>query len=206
VSKARLVITAVVVEGRSPGDVARAYGVSRSWVYELVARYRSEGDAAFEPRSRRPKTSPGALSESTVERIVELRKDLEGQGLDAGPDTIVWHLQHRHGVRVSASTVARYLARRGLVPPSRPNGLRPRMCGHIDGARHHHTGRAGGGARRRRCVVRPPAGAGGAGRRGLAGVAPAGSPSMASSSPPLCRCWCDAGPRCPPAHSPGHHF
>jgi transposase len=117
VSKARLVITAVVVEGRSPGDVARAYGVSRSWVYELVARYWSEGDAAFEPRSRRPKTSPGALSESRVERIVELRKDLEGQGLDAGPDTIVWHLQHRHGVRVSASTVARYLARRGLVPP-----------------------------------------------------------------------------------------
>jgi transposase InsO family protein len=117
VSKARLVITAVVVEGRSPGDVARAYGVSRSWVYELVARYWSEGDAAFEPRSRRPKTSPGALSESRVERIVELRKDLEGQGLDAGPDTIVWHLQHRHGVRVSASTVARYLARRGLVTP-----------------------------------------------------------------------------------------
>jgi transposase InsO family protein len=117
VSKARLVITAVVVEGCRPGEVARAYGVSRSWVYELLARYRAEGDAAVEARSRRPKTSPRALAESTIELIIELRKDLEGQGLDAGPGTIVWHLQHRYGVRVSASTVARYLARRGLVTP-----------------------------------------------------------------------------------------
>jgi hypothetical protein len=50
VSKARLVITAVVVVGRRPGEVARAYGVSRSWVYELLARHRAEGDVAFEPR------------------------------------------------------------------------------------------------------------------------------------------------------------
>ena len=57
-SKARLVITAVVVEGRSQGEVARAYGVSQGWVSRLVARYRAEGEAAFEPRSRRPKTSP----------------------------------------------------------------------------------------------------------------------------------------------------
>ena len=110
-------ITAVVVEGRSAGEVAQAYGVSRSWVYELVARYRAEGDTAFAPRSRRPKTSPGALAAATVELIVELRKELEGQGLDAGPDTICWHLQHRHGVQVSPSTVARYLARLGLVTP-----------------------------------------------------------------------------------------
>jgi transposase InsO family protein len=117
VSKARLVITAVVVEGRRPGEVAEAYGVSRSWVYELLARYRAEGDRAFEARSRRPKTSPGALATETVELIIELRKDLEGQGLDAGPDTIRWHLQHGHGVRVSRASIARHLARQGLVSP-----------------------------------------------------------------------------------------
>ena len=38
-SKARLVITAVVREGRSQGEVARAYGVSQGWVSRLVARY-----------------------------------------------------------------------------------------------------------------------------------------------------------------------
>jgi transposase InsO family protein len=118
VSKARLVITAVVVEGRSQAEVARSYGVSPGWVSRLVARYRAEGDAAFEPRSRRPKTSPRAISDATVELIIELRKDLESQGLDAGPDTIRWHLSHHHAMEVSASTIARYLARRGLVTPA----------------------------------------------------------------------------------------
>lgn len=53
-SKARLVITAAVVEGRSQSDVARAYGVSQPWVSGLVARYRAEGEAAFASRFRRP--------------------------------------------------------------------------------------------------------------------------------------------------------
>lgn len=52
-SKARLVITAVIVEKRPVSEVARSYGVSRSWVHVLLARYRAEGEAAFEPRSRR---------------------------------------------------------------------------------------------------------------------------------------------------------
>ena len=43
-SKARLVITAVVVEGRKPTEVAEAYGVSRSWLYELLARWISRGE------------------------------------------------------------------------------------------------------------------------------------------------------------------
>src|ERR1700759_3322153 len=116
-SKARLVITAVVVEGRSQGEVARAYGVSQGWVSKLMARYRAEGEAAFEPRSRRPGTSPNATGPSTVELIVGLRKDLAGQGLDAGPHTICWHLEHHHRIRVSAATVSRTLARQGLVTP-----------------------------------------------------------------------------------------
>jgi transposase InsO family protein len=116
-SKARLVITAVVIEGRSQGEVARAYGVSQGWISRLVARYRAEGEAAFEPRSRRPLTSPAAISDATAGLIIELRKDLAGRGLDAGPHTICWHLEHRHGVRVSAATVSRHLTRRGLVTP-----------------------------------------------------------------------------------------
>ena len=50
-SLARVVITAVIVEGRSKSEVARDYGVSRVWVQRLVHRYRREGPAAFEPRS-----------------------------------------------------------------------------------------------------------------------------------------------------------
>jgi transposase InsO family protein len=123
VSKARLVLTAVVVEGRRPAEVAAAYGVSRSWVYELVARHRREGEAAFELRSRRPSRSPTAIAAATVELIVRIRKELADQGLDAGPDTLVWHLRHHHAVGVSPATVARYLTRAGLVvaaPHKRP--------------------------------------------------------------------------------------
>jgi transposase InsO family protein len=118
VSKARVVIVAVVVEGRAPAEVARSFGVSRSWVYELVARYRAEGDLAFEPRSRRPKTSPRAIPEGTVALVVQLRRQLTSQGLDAGSDTIGWHLEHHHNIRVSRATIDRTLRRQGLVTPA----------------------------------------------------------------------------------------
>src|ERR1700749_2393926 len=116
-SKARLVVTAVIVEKRPVSEVARSYGVARSWIYALLARYQGEGEAAFEPRSRRPKTSPNAVSDQTTALIVALRKDLAGQGLDAGPHTICWHLEHHHRIRVSAATVSRPLGRQGLVTP-----------------------------------------------------------------------------------------
>ena len=38
-SKARLVITAVTIEKRPVSEVARSYGVARSWIYTLLARY-----------------------------------------------------------------------------------------------------------------------------------------------------------------------
>ncbi|MFY9778848.1 MAG: integrase core domain-containing protein [Trebonia sp.] len=84
-SKARLVITAVTVEKRPVSEVARSCGVARSWICALLARYEADGEAAFEPRSRRPKTSPSATSPDTAALIVRLRKELAGQGLDAGP-------------------------------------------------------------------------------------------------------------------------
>lgn len=119
----RLVITAVVIENRPVREVAATYGVSRSWLYELLARYRTEGEAAFEPRPRRPLSAPNALAAATVELIVELREKLTATGLDAGPDTIGWHLEHHHGVTVSRSTISRHLAKAGLVvhePKKRP--------------------------------------------------------------------------------------
>jgi transposase InsO family protein len=116
-SRARLVITAVVVEGRGVREVARDCGVSPGWVSKLVARYRDEGEAAFEPRSRRPKRSPRATPADTVELIIELRRRLIATGDDAGAETIRWHLAQHHGVSLSAATIARYLHRAGLITP-----------------------------------------------------------------------------------------
>jgi transposase InsO family protein len=116
VSKARLVITAVVDEGRPVAEVARAYGVHRAWVYKLVARYRAEGEAAFEPRSRRPHHSPRALPADTIEQVILERDRLVVAGHDAGPETIRWHLAAR-GVAVSAASIHRILTVHGRVVP-----------------------------------------------------------------------------------------
>jgi transposase InsO family protein/transposase-like protein len=115
-SKRRLVITAVLAGG-SQSEVARRYGVSQPWISRLMARYRIEGEAAFEPRSRRPHTSPSAVPDQTVELVLRLRKELTEQGLDSGPETICWHLTHHHQVMVSRATVSRVLTRNGLVVP-----------------------------------------------------------------------------------------
>ena len=76
-SKRRAVILSVTVEGLSQAETARLYGVSEAFVSRLMARYRVEGDAAVEPRSRRPRTSPTATDPAVVESIVNLPRPVE---------------------------------------------------------------------------------------------------------------------------------
>jgi transposase InsO family protein len=116
-SLARLVVTAVLVEGRPKAAVARDYGVSRRWVHELVRRFLTEGEAGLEPRSRRPASSPHQVPRALEQQIVELRKHLSEQGLDAGAHTIAVHLERRHGTAPAVSTIWRVLSRRGFVAP-----------------------------------------------------------------------------------------
>lgn len=116
-SMARLVVTAVTVEGRTKSGVARDYGVSRRWVHELVRRYDAEGEAGLEPRSRRPKGSSHQTAAAVEDEIVELRKALLEQGLDAGPHTIAYHLHRSHGSAPAPSTIWRILHRRGFITP-----------------------------------------------------------------------------------------
>ena len=82
-SKRRLVITAVLA-GASQSEVARTYGVSHGWIGRLMARYRLEGEAAFEPQSRRPKTLPHATVPTVVDLVLKLRTELTDAGLDGG--------------------------------------------------------------------------------------------------------------------------
>jgi Helix-turn-helix domain len=123
-SKARLVITAVVVEGRSQREVARAYGVSQGWVSRLVARYQAEGEAAFEPRSRRPKTSPQAIPGSGCGADHRPAEGPGRAGAGRRPGDHLLASGHHHQIRVSQATVSRYLARAGLITPE--PGKRPR--------------------------------------------------------------------------------
>ena len=113
-SKARLVITAVTVEKRPVAEVAATYGISRSWLYELLARHRDEGEQAFTPRSRATKTSPAASSPDTVDLLLNLRRSLTDAGHDAGADTLQWHLRHHHHIALSRATIWRILTRNAL--------------------------------------------------------------------------------------------
>jgi transposase len=46
VDKARYLVEAHLLEGRSVAELAAAHGVHRSWIYKLVARYREGGSQA----------------------------------------------------------------------------------------------------------------------------------------------------------------
>ena len=116
-SLARLVVTAVLVEGRTKAEVARDYGLSRPWVHELVRRFQIEGEAGLEPRSRRPRSSPTRITTAIEDEIVALRKELADQGLDAGAHTIAFHLAKRRDDVPSIVSIWRILSRRGFVTP-----------------------------------------------------------------------------------------
>jgi transposase len=117
VSRARLVIAAITKQGLTQAEAARTYGLSEATVSRMMARYRGEGEAAFEPRSRAPKTSPGATPPATVDLVLRLRKELAEAGHDAGAETVLWHLAQHHQVKISRATVHRILTRHGAVTP-----------------------------------------------------------------------------------------
>ena len=132
-SKAQLVITAVVLEGRSKSDVARDYGLSRYWVQQLVKRYEAEGAAAYQARSRRPHHNSQAIDAAVEDAIIRLRKTLTKQGYDAGAATIAAHLTRDPAItKVPAvATIWRVLTRRGFVVPQphkRPRSAWKRFC------------------------------------------------------------------------------
>lgn len=119
----RFLVEAVVVSGASPTELARTYGVSRSWLYRLLARYRAGGYDAVEPRSRRPSSSPTRTTSEVQSRILELRRELIDAGLDGGAQSIVNYLLMERGGSPSKATVWRILKANGLIvaqPQKRP--------------------------------------------------------------------------------------
>ena len=115
--KGRYLVEAHLREGRSVAELARTHGVHPSWIYRLLARHREFGDEGLAPRSRRPHSSPTATAFEVEDEIVLIRKQLAEEGLDAGAETIAFHLTKRHRTAPSVSTIMRVLRRRGCVVP-----------------------------------------------------------------------------------------
>ena len=122
-SKNRIIVSSVVLEGRSKSEVARDYGVTYRWVHTLVGRYLTGGWDAIEPRSRRPRGNPKTTPAQLEAEIVQLRQQLSRDGHDAGPHTIAVHLKRSHGASPAPSTIWKILKRRGFIteqPKKRP--------------------------------------------------------------------------------------
>ncbi len=110
------------------------HGIGRTAFYELRRRSAAEGESGLEPRSRAPKTVANKTPIEVEELIVKLRKQLDDDGLDAGPETIRWHLQ-RHPDRPEkapvGATIWRILRARGFIvddPTKRPSKVWKRFA------------------------------------------------------------------------------
>lgn len=115
-SKYELLIKAVTIQGLSYGQVAKLHGVSKTLVHKLHHRWLVEGDAAFEPLSRRPRSSPNRTPPEIAARVLELRDQLITDGHDAGADTIC-ALLAREAIVLSRATIWRLLKAQGKITP-----------------------------------------------------------------------------------------
>ena len=96
-------IQRVIIERMSVAQAAYMANVSRQTAYRWVRRYRLEGAAGLDPRSRRPHHSPRALHPTVIARILELRRTF-----GRGPLWMSWQLG------VPCSTIHVVLQRAGL--------------------------------------------------------------------------------------------
>lgn len=116
--------SAAINDGGSVAGAARRYGVSRQRAYKIKRRWDADGDSGLPPRSRAARTIANRTDAVPASRIVELRKQLEKDGPDAGAESIAAGLE-REGVRPPAnSTIHRILVSAGLVRPE--PGKRPK--------------------------------------------------------------------------------
>jgi transposase InsO family protein len=109
----------------------RCQKISRQTFYKYRRRFREDGLAGLEERSRRPKCSPGQTAAEVEEAVLRKRKQLIEQGLDHGAQSIVWALDGDEVAVPSPSTVWRILTRHGVIvaqPQKRPKSATKRFC------------------------------------------------------------------------------
>lgn len=98
-------------------ELCAGYGISRKTAYKLLKRYAAEGVAGLEDRSRRPRFSPGAVTEQVERAIVEARKRKPRWGPKKLTKMLMKELP---GLKLPAlSTMGAILKRRGLSQPRR---------------------------------------------------------------------------------------
>ena len=108
-------------KGQTPAAICLSLGRARAWFYKWLKRSQ-EGEAQwFQDRSRRPKDSPRRTGASLEQQVVDVRVQLDAEGVFCGDQAILWRLEEMGFCPVpSLRTISRILARQGLV--HRPKG------------------------------------------------------------------------------------
>ena len=94
-------------------DLCRAYGISRETGYEVLRRYRNEGEPGLEEHSRAPHRHPNQTQAAIEEQVLELRR----AHMRWGPRKLKVVLERQEGEPrwPAASTIGSMLQREGLV-------------------------------------------------------------------------------------------
>lgn len=103
-------VLAAIAPGANVSQLCRDFGVSRNNAYKWIRRFRAEGEAGLELRSRRP-LSPTGTSGDIVLRLIELRRKYPRWGAKK----LHWLLAAQSGADdvPSVKTIARILDRAG---------------------------------------------------------------------------------------------
>jgi transposase InsO family protein len=110
----RLSFVARLLEGEAMTDVCREFGISRKTGYKILGRYKEEGSAALNDRSRRPVRYANQLPPQIEGLIVSLKRDKPHWGARKLRELLVRRLPG--DLRVPAqSTIHAVLDRHGLV-------------------------------------------------------------------------------------------
>lgn len=109
--------TALAGEIENVAEFCRRRQISRQTFYKWRRRFCDDGLAGLQEQSRRPLSSPGQTAAAVEEAVLRKRKQLLEQGLDYGPQSIVWALQRDGAPAPSRSTTWRILTRHGLIVP-----------------------------------------------------------------------------------------
>ena len=114
----RMCFVAACVEGtESVSELCRQFGISRKTGHKWLRRYRSEGVAGLQDRSRAPQSNPRALDEETIAQVLAVRHRFATWG----PRKVRAYLEDRHPERrwPSASSIGNLFDRAGLTRPRR---------------------------------------------------------------------------------------
>jgi transposase InsO family protein len=111
----RRLIVEVDVDGLNVREFCQQHGVSTWFFYDLRRRWRRDGDAALEPKSRAPKRVWNKTSSDVEDLVVATRKRLKDFGLDYGPEEVAAELAAILAKSPSPATVYRILKTRGFI-------------------------------------------------------------------------------------------